>query len=218
METTLLIFVLRRTGVAARIIFLALFGCLLFSQEIRQEPLPPCVDGRAFLRFDLDRWTSPEGSVFRATPEVCTDGKWISTAMGGEFLTSGTGPWKNVQCYRTEGGAFHCYPAADRLIVEVAAQFEVCGGPRGHECTCTRRIERIKENRMDDCERSGASHQVCRSLLPADDCSLVDWGEREPDMNDWCLRVCKVHDCKCGDKATCHVMHKLSDHTKAKGK
>ena len=101
---------------------------------------------------------------------------------------------------------------------------EQCGGAKGHPCTCTVRIERIKAKALNECEKAGASTVTCQLQLPVDDCSLVDWGEQpestraKPDMADWCLRVCKAHDCKCGDKATCHIMHKLSDHPKGKGK
>jgi len=97
---------------------------------------------------------------------------------------------------------------------------EVCGGAKGRLCTCTRRIDRLKSKIVDDCEQSGVSSIVCRGRVPADDCTFAEWGEqteKQPDMGDYCRRVCKIHDCKCGDKATCHVMHKASDHEKPKG-
>ena len=108
------------------------------------------------------------------------------------------------------------------LFAQTADRFEVCGGAKGRPCTCLRRMERIKARQVDDCKAAAVSDTVCQTLLPFDDCRLVEWGEpaedRQPDMADFCLRVCKPHDCKCGDKATCHVLHKISDHEKPKGK
>ena len=96
---------------------------------------------------------------------------------------------------------------------------DVCGGAKGRPCTCTRRIDRLKSQRVAECEKSGVPAIDCQAQLPVDDCTFVEWGEQteKPDMADYCRRVCKIHDCKCGDKATCHVMHKASDHEKPRG-
>jgi hypothetical protein len=113
------------------------------------------------------------------------------------------------------------FAIAMALFAESAGKLEMCGTPKGHECSCLRRTQARQEKLLKQCRDAGGSAPDCLAKVPFH-CDIVDQPElregddgnwtTEAEMSDYCARNCKRHDCKCDDGPVCHIGHRASDH------
>ena len=123
--------------------------------------------------------------------------------------------------------AFCCLALAAQQARE---KIEFCGLGSHHECNCVRRTQAVRQNFIENCERSSLrpdgtkddkAFNECMQHMPAH-CDIADqhvYGGESGDgqgsaMSAQCTMACKKHDCKCDDGPTCHFGHQASEHAR----
>ncbi len=121
-----------------------------------------------------------------------------------------------------------------------APKFESCGLGSHRECNCVRRVQAIRQARIEicrngalargedpdkaDCFKDLASHCSLAESRQSEDGEDLVWNSerREFDgsskMGPLCTMACKAHDCGCDDGPQCHMGHSAADHLPPKRK
>jgi hypothetical protein len=126
------------------------------------------------------------------------------------------------------------------LAQQSASKIEFCGLGSKHECNCVRRVQAIRQARIESCRNGAlergedpdkaecfkdlASHCSLAESRQSEDGEDLAWNQEKGEfegsskMGTLCTMACKKHDCSCDDGPQCHFGHSAEDHQAPKRK